>query len=203
MSISPASRPQKPRQEILDMTTKAGLVVRDLAVVGVRGYYRDTMGDAGRNDIGVYDDALFIISPHVFKGFNANTDPSSENMGRATLLPGVWKFALGTHNASKDPAVHPHYPALVQAGTFTVHRHGTDLYHKGQVHPMYGECLGAGNWRGWFGINIHHGGANSTTSAGCQTIHPDQWEEFYNTVAAEMRAKGFKTVDYLLLEGQG
>lgn len=55
-----------------------------LSVVGVRGYYRDTLGAVGRNDRAMYDDALFIVADEAFAAFNANTDPSGYRNGRGT-----------------------------------------------------------------------------------------------------------------------
>jgi hypothetical protein len=46
-----------------------------LIVVGVPGYY-SKMGATPGNDRGVYDDAMFIVSPTHFSAWNANVDPS-------------------------------------------------------------------------------------------------------------------------------
>ena len=53
---------------------------------------------------------------------------------------------------------------------------------------------------GYFGINIHRGGANTTSSLGCQTIYPDQWEAFFALVKGEMKRAGQAVVPYLLTE---
>jgi hypothetical protein len=89
-----------------------------LIVVGIRGYYRDTMGAAGKNDRGIYDDALFIDSPNVTAAFNGNTDPSVYRPAIATLDVGLY-FAhrLGMHKGE--------YRALVQQnGAVSVTRDG-------------------------------------------------------------------------------
>jgi lysozyme len=155
------------------------------ALIGRRGYYRDTMGKPGVNDRGIYDDAIAVISPRTFRTFNANTDPSRYHPGIATLAVGVWRYRKGIHNQSKDPVLHPHYPALVQAAPVTVIRDGG----KGPTRES-----------GWFGINIHHGGVNTTSSEGCQTICPDQWEEFIGLVTMELEHFRLDWIPYVLTQ---
>jgi hypothetical protein len=135
-------------------------------VIGIRGYYRDTMGAPGVNDRGIYDDAIFLHTPSVTAAYNGNTDPSRVKKGSglgaakgmASLNPGLWmvhRFDL--HNGK--------YLALCQrGGKVTVTRDGD---------PPYEDT-------GDFGINIHRGSYNGTSSLGCQTIHPDQWDSFIN-----------------------
>jgi hypothetical protein len=78
---------------------------------------------------------------------------------------------------------------LPRLGTVTVVRDGE---------PPYEDT-------GNFGINIHRGGNNTTSSEGCQTILPEQWDSFYNL--AKDQAKRYygdnwnkKVVPYILLE---
>lgn len=154
--------------------------VRDaVALLGVRGYYRDTMGAPGRNDRGIYDDAIFLLAPNSYAAFNANTDPTGFAKHRAVLEPGLWRYKVGTHGLNK-PAP-KRYTALVQACAVTVIRdqEGPDT--------------------GFFGINIHRGSRTTTSSLGCQTIWPEQWESFIALVRAELKRAGQSVVPYLLI----
>jgi hypothetical protein len=143
--------------------------VHPFFIVGIRGYYRDTMGAQGRNDIGIYDDAIFLVSPFAFSSFNANTDPSGRRpgygfakntRGMARLKPGIWivyRFAVHGGRTAQ-------YEAICQrGGAVEVMRDGNPDY------PHRGDN---------FGINIHRGAYNSTSSLGCQTIYPPQWPAF-------------------------
>lgn len=177
MALAPHSRPQIQRDEVERLLARHG-VTDSIALVGLRGYYLDTMGRPGINDRGIYDDAIVLISPHAFVTYNANVDPSIYRSGIATLKPGVWRYKLGIHGLSK-PA-DQQYRALVQAAEVTVIRDGK------------------GEDTGWFGINIHRGGNTTTSSLGCQTIIPDQWPAFIATVETEMRLQNAKSIAYLL-----
>jgi hypothetical protein len=180
----PSAAPRLSRADITTRLAGAGYVARlagyPLYLVGIRGYYRDSMGAVGRNDLGIYDDAIFVLSPNVFASFNANTDPSVARPRIATLQPGLWlAHKIGLHKG---------YQALSQQkGEVTVSR------------------AGAGLDTGYFGINIHRGGNTTTSSEGCQTIPPKQWDGFINLVVSEAkRVHGAKwqtaTIPYVLLE---
>lgn len=190
----PATRPRLSRSELHAAIARFGIdrSVHPLIIVGVRGYYRDTQGAPGRNDRGLYDDAIFIDAPEATVAFNANTDPSRERKGSGTgagkgmasLNPGYWPvYRFDLHKGQ--------YLALCQrAGPVTVTRDGN---------PPYPET-------GSFGINIHRGGNTTTSSEGCQTIPPAQWPSFIQTAIDQAkRAFGadWKSVaiPYVLLEG--
>jgi lysozyme len=179
----PKSRPQMKR-EVLEERVNAFNIDKEkfpILFIGVRGYYLDTLGEEGENDRGIYDDAMFIMTNNFFLSFNANTDPSVYRQGIATLKKGWWPaYKFDLHRGQ--------YLALCQrAGAVTVHRDDV------------------GDETGWFGINIHKGSYNSTSSLGCQTIHPDQWEDFIDTgvgLAEQIFDKNWKrkTYGYLLLD---
>lgn len=198
--IVPASRPQMTRAFAEAFVRGQG--VHDVVVVfGRRGYFRDTMGARGANDRNAYDDAIALLAPGRFLTFNANTDPSRQEgttPGLATLEPGVWIYRVGTHGMSHPPE--QRYTALVEAEPVVVRRDGTAHYAGGVDHPSYGHCLGGGLWRGMFGINIHRGGVTTTSSLGCQTIHPGQWGEFITAVHDELRQAGQARVAYVLTD---
>lgn len=195
MTLIPPSRPRLTQKELLTAIKKQFpkfLTTFDfktnLWLCGIRGYYKQTMGDPNSNDRGIYDDAIFIVSPNIFAAYNANTDPSvyrpstRVRKGIAVLEPGVWScYMFDTHNGSV-----PH-PAICQRkGEVTVRRDGGELD------------------TGMFGINIHRGGRVGTSSEGCQTLPPSQWDAFYNAAKAEaIRVYGNaykkQTLTYVLL----
>lgn len=147
-------------------------------VIGIRGYYKKTMGNPVKNDRNIYDDALFVISPEIFASFNANTDPSVTRKGVAVLKPGVWRYKKGKHKINSPSG----YPAFVQAEKVTV------------IRDQQGEDTG------WFGINHHKGGYSTTSSLGCQTTYPTQWEAHRALVYSELDKYGQKDFPYILLE---
>lgn len=155
------------------------------AILGIRGYYRDTLGVPGVNDTGIYDDCIAIIAPRFYRTFNANTDPSKGHPHVATLQPGVWKYRRGIHGLSKPKE--KQYYALVQAAPVTVSREGA-----APTDPRTMET-------GLFGINIHKGSYTSTSSEGCQTIYPEQWDEFTALCFGAMKDADSNTLQYVLV----
>jgi hypothetical protein len=158
-SIVPPSRPQATRETVLSYID--GPLPPFPFLVARRGYYGDTMGLPDANDIGLYDDAMWLVERSDLMAFNANCDPGRHQTGMANLTAGRWRYRQ--------------YEALIQAATVVVFRDGTEDHAVGSAHPKYGECVGRGLWRGYFGINIHCGGIESTSSLGCQTIPRAQW----------------------------
>lgn len=182
-NIVPLHPPKQGQEETARLVRAAG--IKDaVALLGVRGYYRDSLGDEGHNDRGIYDDAILLLAPECYMTFNANCDPSHFKSGIANLIPGVWRYKIGLHNKFKPKA--KQYTALVQAEPVVIRRDGE-----------------RGRRRGWFGINIHRGSWTSTSSAGCQTIYPSQWESFITTVKAQMMKHEQSTIPYLLVDRSG
>lgn len=174
MSIVPKSRPKLQKDELLDLIHSkfkgSGWEFiqsnEPLFFAGIRGYYLNTMGKPGENDRNVYDDAIFIVSDNVFASFNANTDPSKYRERIASLEPGIWKSYTFDFHKNR-------YLALCQRGGVVTVRRDSDN--------------GGFFDTGYFGINIHKGGTNTTGSEGCQTIHPLQWDSFIQLAKTEAK----------------
>ena len=156
------------------------------------------MGRPGVNDIGIYDDAIFIDSPEGFATFNGNTDPSKKRPGQGTgsakgmarLKPGAWYAHKIDYHGSKTYG--PYRAICQRLGKVTVIRDGKD----GADYEDSGDD---------FGINIHRGSYNGTSSEGCQTIHPDQWTSFISMAMDHAkRLHGSKwdstIIPYILME---
>ncbi len=166
-----------------------------LTVIGIRGFF-PSVGSTGKNDRNIYDDAIILRVPKlgVLSAFNGNTDPtrvhqgwgtSEQTRGTAVLKTGLWPvYRFDVHHGSQ-----PHEAICQRAGTVTVMRDGN---------PPYADT-------GNFGINIHRGGYTKTSSLGCQTIPPEQWDEFYGLACGAAKqlwgtAWRNEIVAYVLLE---
>ena len=201
MSQLPPSRPKATEAQIRAILEDWTPRLDDpVAIVGVRGYYRDSMGAPGVNDLGQYDDAMFLVAPGVFKAVNANTDPSragwNPGVGKpfAMLQPGLWYFRRGPHKGK--------LPALRQC----TDEEANDLGIPDDGEFRVERRFGAGDPRnyvekGYFAINIHSGGQSSTSSWGCQTIPPDQFDDFMLSVFEHTKKVNQSRIPYLLIEG--
>jgi hypothetical protein len=173
--VVPSSRPQLSIVDARKLLAARG-VTESVVILAQRGYYRDSLGAKGKNDRGIFDDMIAVLSPRVFRTFNGNTDPSAFGGRLAVLQPGVWEFKLGTHHPGTPAA----YPCLVQADPVTVLR-DNGIRETGE-----------------FYIHVHHAGFNTTTSEGCQTVYRPQWDEFFELVKGEMAFYKLASIPYVL-----
>lgn len=168
----PSGRPNLKREQALVLLGEWDFDKYPIAILGIRGYYENSMGKPNVNDIGIYDDACCVITKDKFRTFNFNTDPSSMAEGRAMLDLGVWySYKLGKHKNQ--------YLAVVQR--------------MAKVRVIRKDSSAPKGFRyatGWFGINIHKGGLNTTGSLGCQTIPPSQWDEFIYLIESSQKSLG-------------
>lgn len=182
MSATPTATPKLALAEV-EKLIKRAKVTDTVTLVGVRGYYARTMGPTSGNDRGIYDDALFIVSPTHFSAWNGNTDPSVFRPGIASLVPGVHRFKPGNHGISRPGGGYPAFRPATPGEQLPVTRDGV-------VNPRPGVA-----------INIHRGSNNGTSSEGCQTIPPKQWDAFYAALSGELKRHGQKTFPYILVDG--
>lgn len=198
------TRPILTREQAIAL---AGGTIDSVFLLGIRGFF-----DPGaENKRGIYDDAIFLVTPDGCLGFNANTDPSITRKGIAVLQPGKYDYRQGLHGIHhlnlEDPADKTLYDKLISTGRDLEPIPGRILpYHAfRQAGPvtvlrdggMTTETkIGINDWP-W--IDIHRGGINTTSSEGCQTIFPDQWPEIKEKGYAAMNAAGLQIIHYFLI----
>lgn len=202
MSITPASNPKLSRldAEHYLYTFEKSVEKYPVRLLGIRGYYKKTMGNPTTNDFGIYDDALCILSPTLFATFNFNTDPSRQTPGLSILqAPQLVLYKRGIHKISvatkeqlatmlrtgKDiPGIRPHW-ALRQFSNVTVLKHGT----------ISTDTPATRRW-----INLHRGGITLTNSEGCQTVPPEDYSDFYdNKLVPELAKYNQEIIPYVLV----
>lgn len=181
----PKNKPQMTRQEALRILSSKGIDLskEKVVLIPIRGYFRDTMGKPGVNDIGIYDDGFaWVGADGEFATFNGNCDPTRYKPRVATLALGKWRYKKGNHGS----AAYGPYPAYRQSEKVTV------LRFDGKK-PSIADT-------GFFGINIHHGSkasGNSTSSLGCLTIPFSQWKAFKSF--GDMLIDKYAVKDFLVL----
>jgi lysozyme len=199
-------------------------VADTVALLGVRGFF-GAMGTSPGNDLGIYDDAVFLVTPERCDGYVFNTDPSRYSPPNVALKPGVTRYKPGTHTS---PLTHESYAALVQSGlpgevawviarpdTIDDYREfakapGVALGRRFDTIQEYRDALrsmggrlnadGSIEWPMKEHINIHRGGDTDPGSRGCQTVHPSVWPGFIRAVYDELERRGQPYVPYLLIE---
>ena len=174
--LVPPTRPQATWEDVIAYLSAAGISIsaEKAVIVGVRGYYKRTMGKPFENDRNLYDDAIFIVTERSLASFNGNVDPSKYRPGIATLVPGVYSAVKWRHKGK--------YKSL-QIVRDTVTRDGQKGVDVGR-----------------HGINIHYGGSNDTWSEGCQTLPQAQYWQFQGLAYELMDTHKKDSIKYLLVE---
>lgn len=160
---------------------------KGLIIFGCEGYYLNSMGEKNKNDRGIFDDAIAVISDRLFLTVNANLDPTKvraghgygASKGMATIHYGVYPdaYAIGAHKAV--------FPALRQVGELEVRRDADNTVPQKDLIKVDDRLyyLERGNHQA---LNIHPAGINTTGSLGCQTIPRGlQWNLFIQAVVSE------------------
>lgn len=188
----PPSKPQAGLQTVIAAAAKqweknhGDKPLPEFFVLAVRAYFSETIAPAG-NNISAYDDAFFIVSPLGFSAWNGNTDPSrygyNPNAGKpmARLAVGCYKFIHRLHRGSYWAFGQGENPVKVDR----VNANGSVAYQE----------------TGCYGIDLHKGGINGTSSEGCNTVPQGQWDAFYLKLRGVMRSLSVSTFDFILIDG--
>lgn len=185
--ILPPARPNRTEnRRKIERVLETFAIRKDRAsLVFVRGYFLDSMGEKGKDDRNIYDDACFLYTPTIFESYNANTNPSvaiRNGKALAELITGQYKFYRGKHRGR--------YKAL-------------RTFPEGAVL----ECMRNGEISSCSHINIHKGSTNPRASdivwsEGCLTIPDIQYPDWQVRLWTAMDSLGQKVIDVVLLENR-
>jgi lysozyme len=126
---------------------------------------------------------MCLFYPGGYETFNGNTDPSRFKPEVATLIPGLHFFKKGKHGITTHAD-----------GGYDAFRPATP----DESLPVWRDGEGNKVFKG-IAINLHKGGYTTTSSEGCQTVHPDQWPEFQPKVYSLMTANNQDVLPYALV----
>jgi len=159
-------------------------------ILAVRPYWSLTIGKPG-NDLNAWDDLFAFVTPSRMHLQPGNTDPTrygwNAGAGKpmASLNFGCWPFRRGPHKGKT--------PALRQMTSLEARDLGCPTDGRFEVTRTYATG-DPRNYveRGYYAINQHPGGWNTTSSEACLTTPPDVAGEFLGdiwdtTLAAKVR----------------
>lgn len=184
-TMIPKTLPRATLAEIEKVIRANKSQIRDddsVILVTIRGYYLRSMGDPTRNDRNLYDDAAFIVSPTHFSSWNFNVDPSVHRAGVASLIEGVHRYKPGLHGVSFKRSGYP-YPAFIPAAPGK----RVPVRRDGQKGIQTGVAL-----------NIHKGSRTTTSSLGCLTVPPNQWDGFFHALTDQLKRHNQKDFPVIL-----
>ncbi len=200
-------KPKISREEVKKYIADAGIDLSQYKagiIVAIRGYYMDTKGDKGENDVGIYDDVLIWYGHDRFDPILGNTDPSkvgwNPGVGKpyAMLVPGIHYFIRGSHKNQAKALRQPHQEAahgfrIPNSGHFEVYRARSEDQLKQHLAPKES---------GYFAINIHAGGEREdrTSSWGCLTYKPSDGEDWMDMIWKETRKAPQDVIPLLLVD---
>jgi lysozyme len=181
----------------------AGYNLKDLPGVyqfACRGYRLESMGNPKRNDVGMYDDACFLVTPWGVTPVNCNVDPSrfgwNPGVGKpfAQLKAGVWWFRPGPHKGVM--------PALRQCDEDEAARLSVPNNGRMTVLRVWG-LNDSRNYEetGYFAINQHPGGWEGTSSWACLTYPPTYAKRFLQDVCDALAKAKQKVIPCILHDG--
>lgn len=146
-----------------------------VALLAVRGYYRDSEGKPGVNDRRVWDDIIVIVLRDQVFRYQANVDPSIYQFRVASLVPGVYEIVKHLHKGRY---------ASFQIVRDVVRRDGVE-----------GVDIGR------HGINIHYDSEHLPTgSLGCLTLRKSQYWPFQKRLYSYFAKFDKQTVKLVLIE---
>ena len=205
--MTPPTLPRLPKEKAIElgkdkwMQVCPEIVMPEVWMLGVRAYRKSTMGNPKRNDVGIFDDMLGLVSPGVWRPENANTDPSrlgwNPGVGKpyGMLEPGVWWFYPGPHKGRS--------PAFRQSDDADVARK-LGIPHDGKflVKRMWGwdDPRNYLEW-GHQQVNIHPAAMSSTSSWLCMTLPYDRAHNWLQTGWDELKKYKQKKIPLVLIDG--
>ena len=185
--------------KILERCKDLGHVVFDSAA----DFDLNIIGERFNTEPNTFDDVLHVVYKcnglWQWERFKCTTDPGTYHLLNPSKVAGTAILAPGQYRRSHELGLHRgKYEALVQRGKVKVYR-DSNQDTTVDVRAETGQI-------GYFGINIHKAGQDSTYvnkwSAGCTVVSNEvRYNRFIDLCKAQMQVNGWSHFTYTLVEG--